>query len=98
MSLTVSNESGEGDDIRPPSPNLPPFYRPGVRLPNNPSLSPFGPAESWSRTGSAAARGNAVPVWYLIADNKGHGFARTANADFLFYAMIAFVQARMPDR
>jgi dipeptidyl aminopeptidase/acylaminoacyl peptidase len=40
----------------------------------------------------AAARKNNVPVWYLLADNEGHGFARKANADFLFYAMIAFVE------
>ncbi|MEP6679518.1 MAG: prolyl oligopeptidase family serine peptidase, partial [Betaproteobacteria bacterium] len=43
----------------------------------------------------AAARRNNVPVWYLLADNEGHGFARKANADFLFYAMIAFVEARL---
>ena len=43
----------------------------------------------------AAARKNNVPVWYLIADNEGHGFARKANADFLFYAMIAFVEQRL---
>ena len=42
-----------------------------------------------------AARKNGVPVWYLLADNEGHGFARKANADFLFYAMIAFLQARL---
>ena len=43
----------------------------------------------------AAARKNGVPVWYLLADNEGHGFARKANADFLFYAMIAFVDERL---
>jgi dipeptidyl aminopeptidase/acylaminoacyl peptidase len=43
----------------------------------------------------AAARKNNVPVWYLLADNEGHGFARKANADFLFYAMIAFVEERL---
>jgi dipeptidyl aminopeptidase/acylaminoacyl peptidase len=43
----------------------------------------------------AAARKNGVPVWYLLADNEGHGFARKANADFLFYAMIAFIDARL---
>jgi dipeptidyl aminopeptidase/acylaminoacyl peptidase len=42
-----------------------------------------------------AARKNGVPVWYLLADNEGHGFARKANADFLFYAMIAFVDERL---
>ena len=43
----------------------------------------------------AAARKNGVQVWYLLADNEGHGFARKANADYLFYAMIAFIQARL---
>ena len=43
----------------------------------------------------AAARKNGVPVWYLLADNEGHGFARKENADFLFYAMIAFIEDRL---
>ena len=43
----------------------------------------------------ATARKNGVPVWYLLADNEGHGFARKANADYLFYAMIEFVRARL---
>ncbi len=43
----------------------------------------------------AAARKNGVPVWYLLADNEGHGFARKANADFLFYSMIAFIEDRL---
>ena len=43
----------------------------------------------------AAARKNGVPVWYLLADNEGHGFARKANVDYLFYAMIAFFQERL---
>jgi dipeptidyl aminopeptidase/acylaminoacyl peptidase len=43
----------------------------------------------------AAARKNGVPVWYLLADNEGHGYARKANVDFLFYAMIAFIDVRL---
>jgi dipeptidyl aminopeptidase/acylaminoacyl peptidase len=39
-----------------------------------------------------AVRRNGVPVWYLLADNEGHGYARKANVDFLFYAMIEFLQ------
>ena len=42
----------------------------------------------------AAARKNGVPVWYLLAENEGHGFASKENADFLFYTMIAFIEAR----
>ncbi|HKP67149.1 MAG TPA: prolyl oligopeptidase family serine peptidase [Casimicrobiaceae bacterium] len=41
-----------------------------------------------------AARKNGVPVWYLLADNEGHGYARKANVDYLFYAMIEFIRMR----
>jgi dipeptidyl aminopeptidase/acylaminoacyl peptidase len=39
-----------------------------------------------------AARRNRVPVWYLLADNEGHGYARKSNVDYLFYAMTAFLE------
>ena len=39
-----------------------------------------------------AARRNQVPVWYLLADNEGHGYARKSNADYLFYAMTVFLE------
>jgi dipeptidyl aminopeptidase/acylaminoacyl peptidase len=41
----------------------------------------------------AAAQKNGVPVWYLLADNEGHGFVRKANADYLFYAMVELMRA-----
>lgn len=37
-------------------------------------------------------RSNGTPVWYLLADNEGHGFARKINADYYFYAMVAFIE------
>jgi dipeptidyl aminopeptidase/acylaminoacyl peptidase len=37
-------------------------------------------------------RANGLPVWYLRAENEGHGFARKENADFQFYAMVKFAQ------
>ena len=37
-------------------------------------------------------RANGIPVWYLEADNEGHGFARKANADYYFYSMVAFIE------
>lgn len=43
----------------------------------------------------AAVRKNRVQVWYLLAENEGHGFARKVNADYLFYAMILFFQERL---
>lgn len=35
--------------------------------------------------------GKGVPVWYLLADDEGHGFARKANADFYFAALVRFL-------
>jgi len=35
---------------------------------------------------------NGTPVWYLLAGNEGHGFARKENADFYYYATIRFLQ------
>jgi dipeptidyl aminopeptidase/acylaminoacyl peptidase len=40
----------------------------------------------------AKVRLNGSPVWYLLAENEGHGFARKENADFLFYALVLFAQ------
>lgn len=40
----------------------------------------------------ARVRQNGVPVWYLLADNEGHGFARKNNADYKFYALIRFME------
>jgi len=40
----------------------------------------------------AKARANGSPVWYLRAENEGHGFARKENADYYFYAMARFMQ------
>jgi dipeptidyl aminopeptidase/acylaminoacyl peptidase len=35
---------------------------------------------------------NNTPVWYLMAEDEGHGFAKKKNADFQFYATIMFVK------
>jgi dipeptidyl aminopeptidase/acylaminoacyl peptidase len=35
---------------------------------------------------------NGTPVWYLLAANEGHGFAKKENADFFFYATIRFLE------
>ncbi|MBB4845819.1 dipeptidyl aminopeptidase/acylaminoacyl peptidase [Paucibacter oligotrophus] len=40
----------------------------------------------------AKVRENGTPVWYLRADNEGHGFARKENQDFQFYATILFLR------
>ena len=43
----------------------------------------------------AKARANGSPVWYLRAENEGHGFARKENADFQFYAMVMFLRSTL---
>lgn len=40
----------------------------------------------------ARLRDKDVPVWYLRAENEGHGFARKENADFQFYTMVEFMR------
>ena len=37
--------------------------------------------------------GTPGPVWYLLAKDEGHGFAKKANADFQFYATVQFIRA-----
>jgi dipeptidyl aminopeptidase/acylaminoacyl peptidase len=41
----------------------------------------------------AKVRENRTPVWYLRAENEGHGFARKENVDFQFYATVLFLQS-----
>ena len=38
------------------------------------------------------ARQNKTPVWYLLGENEGHGFAKKDNADYAFYASIRFAE------
>jgi acetyl esterase/lipase len=37
-------------------------------------------------------RKNGNPVWYLMAKDEGHGFQKKKNADFQFYATVAFIK------
>ena len=37
-------------------------------------------------------RRNAIPVWFLMADDEGHGFAKKKNIEFQFFATVQFVQ------
>ena len=37
-------------------------------------------------------RQKGTPVWYLLAKDEGHGFAKKQNADFLFYATMMFMK------
>ena len=33
-----------------------------------------------------------VPVWFLMANDEGHGFAKKANADYSFLAQVKFIE------
>jgi dipeptidyl aminopeptidase/acylaminoacyl peptidase len=39
----------------------------------------------------AAVRKNGTPVWYLMAKDEGHGFAKKKNRDYLFYSTVLFI-------
>ncbi|MBV9444097.1 MAG: S9 family peptidase, partial [Acidobacteriaceae bacterium] len=41
---------------------------------------------------TAALRKNHVPVWFLLADDEGHGFRKKRNRDFLAASSVQFVQ------
>ncbi|MFN3875415.1 MAG: prolyl oligopeptidase family serine peptidase [Flavobacteriales bacterium] len=36
-------------------------------------------------------------VWFLMANDEGHGFRKKANADFQFYATVAFIRRHLLD-
>jgi dipeptidyl aminopeptidase/acylaminoacyl peptidase len=40
----------------------------------------------------ATVRKGGTPVWFLMANDEGHGFAKRKNRDFQFYATILFIQ------
>jgi len=40
----------------------------------------------------ATLKARGTEVWYLLARDEGHGFAKKPNADFEFYAMVMFAQ------
>jgi dipeptidyl aminopeptidase/acylaminoacyl peptidase len=42
-----------------------------------------------------AARKNNAPVWYLMANDEGHGFSKKNNQDYLFYATVLFVKEHL---
>ena len=41
----------------------------------------------------AKVREGGTPVWYLRAENEGHGFQKKENQDYQFYATILFMQS-----
>jgi dipeptidyl aminopeptidase/acylaminoacyl peptidase len=57
---------------------------------NDPRV-PVNEAEQMVRT----VRSNGTPVWYLMAKDEGHGFAKKKNQDFQFYATVMFVRENL---
>ena len=43
----------------------------------------------------AALKKRGTPVWYMLANDEGHGFAKKANADYQFYATIGFMNRHL---
>lgn len=42
-----------------------------------------------------AIRDQGGQVWYLMAKDEGHGFAKKRNSDFMFYSIIQFLQEHL---
>jgi dipeptidyl aminopeptidase/acylaminoacyl peptidase len=40
----------------------------------------------------ATVKKNGTPVWYLMAKDEGHGFAKKPNADYQFFATVQFMK------
>jgi dipeptidyl aminopeptidase/acylaminoacyl peptidase len=40
----------------------------------------------------ATLKQNGTPVWFLMAKDEGHGFAKKSNADVLFHSSVEFVR------
>ena len=43
----------------------------------------------------AALKERGVPVWYVLANNEGHGFRRKANRDYLTAVTVEFLRERL---
>ncbi len=54
---------------------------------NDPRV-PLSEAEQLVETLAASA----IPVWYLVANDEGHGFAKKHNIDYQFYTNILFMR------
>jgi dipeptidyl aminopeptidase/acylaminoacyl peptidase len=42
-------------------------------------------------------RKRGTPVWYVMARDEGHGFAKKRNADHLFYVLVTFLRKHLLD-
>jgi dipeptidyl aminopeptidase/acylaminoacyl peptidase len=41
---------------------------------------------------AGALKQQGTPVWYLMANDEGHGFRKKPNQDFQFYATVMFLK------
>jgi hypothetical protein len=39
----------------------------------------------------ATVKKSATPVWYMVANDEGHGFGKKGNADYQFFSTINFL-------
>ncbi len=46
----------------------------------------------------ATLKKGGTPVWYMVAADEGHGFAKKANSDYQFYATIEFMRRYLLDK
>ena len=45
----------------------------------------------------ATLRKRGTQVWYLMARDEGHGFAKKRNADYLAYVLVTFIRKHLLD-
>ena len=52
------------------------------------------PRVPWSEAEQmiAKVKKNGTPVWYLLANDEGHGFAKKKNQDYQFYSTVMFMK------
>ena len=52
------------------------------------------PRVPWSESDQIVRtmRANGTNVWFLTANNEGHGFGKKPNQDFEFYATVMFIR------
>jgi dipeptidyl aminopeptidase/acylaminoacyl peptidase len=40
-------------------------------------------------------KANGIPLWFLVANDEGHGYAKKKNQDYQFYASVLFVRQHL---
>lgn len=65
-----------------------------IRKPLFAAVGKNDPRVPWSESRQMIdkLKGNGMPVWFLMANDEGHGYSKKKNQDFLFYATVMFVR------